>query len=119
MDTKRCGKCKKIKDESEYYVRGSGYLQSYCIECCKQGNNITPLNSEILEYIRLELDSAKKKYTDFPQDIIHCVSIMNEEAGESIRAALNHVYHGESINKLKEELIQTAAMCIRCLERIK
>ena len=72
-----------------------------------------------MESIRKELDSAKKKYPKFPTDIIHMVSIMNEESGESIRAALNHVYHFENIKNLKKELVQTAAMCIRCLEGLK
>ena len=62
-----------------------------------------------------ELREAQAKYPDWPDDIIHAVSIMNEEAGESIRAALNHVYHDEDIELLKSELVQTAAMCIRCL----
>jgi len=44
---------------------------------------------------------------------------MNEEAGEAIRAALNHVYHDAPIEELEAELVQTAAMCIRCLESIE
>ena len=68
--------------------------------------------------VKSELIKAKNKYPDWPDDIIHQVSIMNEEAGESIRAALNHVYHNEPIEELEGELIQTAAMCIRCLEAI-
>jgi hypothetical protein len=74
--------------------------------------------SLIINNITAELESAKDKYPDWPVDIIHQVSIMNEEAGESIRAALNHVYHNEPIEELEGELIQTAAMCIRCLEAI-
>ena len=65
-----------------------------------------------------ELESAIKKYPDFPIDLIHQVSIMNEEAGESIRAALNHVYHNEQIENVRNEIIQTAAMCIRVLEHL-
>ena len=66
-----------------------------------------------------ELHRAEELHPDWPTDIIHQVSIMNEEAGESIRAALNHVYHDEPIEELQKELIQTAAMCIRCLEWIE
>ena len=65
-----------------------------------------------------ELAKAKAKYPEWPEDLIHQVSIMNEEAGESIRSALNHVYHGEPIECLIEELRQTGAMCIRCLEML-
>lgn len=73
---------------------------------------------EIYQSIDKELKSAKVKYPNWPKDIIHQVSIMNEEAGESIRSALNHFYDNEPIIELKNELIQTAAMCIRCLENI-
>ena len=68
--------------------------------------------------ITREYEKAVIKYPDFPSDLIHCVAIMNEESGESIRAALNHVYHGDDINELRKELIQTGAMVIRCLEVI-
>lgn len=62
---------------------------------------------------------AEKVHPYWPKDIVHAVSIMNEEAGESIRAALNHVYHGESIQEVKDELIQTGAMVVRCLEHLE
>lgn len=78
------------------------------------------MNTEsIISNILDELNKAKIKYPEWPDDIIHQVSIMNEESGESIRAALNHIYHNEDISELKKELIQTAAMCIRCLERLQ
>lgn len=76
-------------------------------------------NSHAITEIIVELDTAKRKYPSWPKDIIHAVSIMNEEAGESIRAALNMSYHGESPEFLKKELIQTAAMCLRCLENME
>ena len=62
-----------------------------------------------------ELEKAEKKYPDFPKDKVHAVSVMNEEAGESIRAVLNHVYHDGDIEDLRKELIQTGAMVIRNL----
>lgn len=65
-----------------------------------------------------ELERAKALHPKFPLDVIHQVAIMNEEAGEAIRAALNWSYHGEDVEHLKTELIQTAAMCLRCLEHI-
>ena len=73
----------------------------------------------MIEEIKEELKRAKELYPDFPKDIIHQVSIMNEEAGESIRAALNYYYHGDKISKVWEEVVQTAAMCLRVLENIE
>lgn len=77
-----------------------------------------PKTIKAIDEIIHELAKAKAKYPEFPDDLIHAVSIMNEEAGESIRSALNHVYHGEDIECLKTELRQTGAMCIRCLEKL-
>ena len=73
--------------------------------------NVCDITEEIIQ----ELDSAIKKHPKFPCDLIHMVAIMNEEAGESIRAALNYIYEGGTLNELEVELKQTAAMCIRCL----
>jgi len=66
-----------------------------------------------------ELESAKKKHPYFPTDIIHMVSIMNEESGESTRAALNHKYENGKLSDLWDELIQTGAMVLRVMENIE
>jgi hypothetical protein len=72
----------------------------------------------IMSEFKTELKSAKEKYPTFVTDIVHAVSIMSEESGESTQAALNLVYHGGNVNDLRKELIQTAAMCVRCIETI-
>lgn len=41
--------------------------------------------------------------------------IMAEEAGEAVQAANDAVHGGASLEPLRKELEQTAAMCIRCL----
>ncbi|VVB59521.1 Uncharacterised protein [uncultured archaeon] len=62
-----------------------------------------------------ELEAARKKHPEFPHDVIHAVSIMAEEAGESVQAANNCMWEHGKVSDLKTELEQTAAMCIRCL----
>ncbi len=62
-----------------------------------------------------ELERAEKLHPHWPDDIIHQVAIMVEEAGESMRAALNHVYDKNDIESVREELIQCGAMVFRCL----
>ena len=66
-----------------------------------------------------ELRRAEAKYPEWPADLIHQVAIMQEESGEAIRAALNHVYHGEPLADVRGELVQTAAMCLRCLKNLE
>lgn len=84
----------------------------------KREGNLAPTDAvlEILE----ELDRAKKKHPDFPRSIVGMVSIMAEEAGEAIREA-NRIEDDKNgdLNALRTELIQTAAMCVRCLENLK
>ena len=65
-----------------------------------------------------EVERAREKHPEWPDDIIHAVAIVAEESGEAVRAALNHVYHGGSIDEVRTELVQTAAMCIRMLENL-
>lgn len=48
------------------------------------------------------------------------VAIMAEEAGEAIREANRIEDDGNGdLAALRTELIQTAAMCVRCLENLK
>lgn len=65
-----------------------------------------------------EVQRAKAKHPIFPEDRVHQVSIMMEEAGEAVRAANNFNLENGHISDLATELIQTAAMCIRTLETI-
>ena len=62
-----------------------------------------------------ELERAKAKHPHWPTDIVHQVAIMVEEAGESLRAALNHAYEGGSFEEVRREVIQSGAMAIRVL----
>ena len=79
---------------------------------------MTSTESEIIGEVLDELLRAETKYPAWPTDLIHQVAIMQEESGEAIRAALNHVYHGEPLADVRAELVQTAAMCLRCLKNM-
>lgn len=66
-----------------------------------------------------ECERAEKIHPVWPTDLIHQIAIVAEESGEAVQAALNHVYHGKDIDLVREELIQTGAMCIRALVNLE
>lgn len=61
----------------------------------------------------------KHPNSTWPKDVIHMVAIMAEEAGEAVQAANDVVHQGASLEPLRKELAQTAAMCIRCLVNLE
>ena len=65
--------------------------------------------------IENELESARKKFPDFPRDPIHAAAVVAEESGELVRASLRVTYEQAGYNEMKLEAIQTAAMAIRFL----
>lgn len=67
------------------------------------------------------LNDAVKRYPDetWPKDVVHMTAIMMEEAGEAVQAANDAVHKGKSVHHLRNELMQTAAMCIRCLVHLE
>ena len=69
----------------------------------------------IISDIEKGLEFAMQKFPTFPCDPIHAVSVMCEESGESIQAALQWVYEFGSRDETRRELIHTAAMCIRVI----
>lgn len=72
----------------------------------------------IIEQIQAEVNRAKTKHPNWPEDNIHAAAIVCEESGELIRAALQHKYDGGSIDEMRKEAIQTAATCILFLESL-
>lgn len=70
---------------------------------------------EIIAEIVAELRIAELCHPNYPDDMFRQIAIMNEEAGEATKAVLHYHYEGASIEDVKHELVQTAAMCIRML----
>jgi len=68
-----------------------------------------------IEIILSELKHAEAKHPGWPDDIVHAVAIMIEEAGEAMQAAINCHYEGGDIELLRIELAQVGAMCVRTI----
>lgn len=71
------------------------------------------------DILKAHLEALEKHRDDWPEDVVHMTAIMAEEAGEAVRAANNAVHEGDSLEPLRRELAQTAAMCIRCLVNLE
>ena len=81
------------------------------------------LNSELdrlqkYNPIDSELKRAEKKHANFPKEMFQQLAIMQEEAGEVTKAVLHYQYENGTIEHVREELIQTAAMCMRMLQNL-
>jgi hypothetical protein len=73
---------------------------------------------EIINEILLELQRAEDLHPNFPIDVVRQVAIMSEESGEAVRAANQFDNEGGSLDDVRKELIETAAMCIRVIENL-
>lgn len=66
-----------------------------------------------------ELQRAEMKHPGWPTDKIHACAVMVAEAGEAMDAALDCVYDDVDVGKIKAELVQTGAMCVRALMHLR
>lgn len=75
------------------------------------------MTENIITDILNELSKAQKKFPNWPHDPLHAVAVVGEEYGELTREMLQLVYepHKSSREKVREEAIQCAAMCLRLL----
>ena len=71
--------------------------------------------AKVLNDVTHELGRAEAKYPLWPDDYLHAVAIMNEEAGEATKACIDMIFHRQDVGRYREELVQTAAMAIRAL----
>ena len=60
-----------------------------------------------------ELIKAEKKFPWWPTDILHAVSILQEESGELVKACVQYHYGGGLLDSVRHELYQTGAMVYR------
>lgn len=77
------------------------------------------MNTQIGD-ILLELDNAVQKFPTWPTDPLHALAVLGEEYGELNKAVLQHTYepHKSTLNDVREEAMQTAAMAIRFIASI-
>lgn len=76
-------------------------------------------NNAIYQLIQDELERAIAIHPDYPSDIFKQLAIMQEEAGEVAKAVNDYSDGKDSIEHIKEELIQTSAMCVRMMLNIE
>ena len=71
----------------------------------------------IVAEIMAEVEKATRKFPTWPTRIIDAGNVLTEEAGEAAKAILQVVYepHKSTLADVREEVVQTAAMCFRFL----
>lgn len=67
--------------------------------------------------VKAELERALAKFPTWPTDPIHALAVRNEERRELEKAVLQLVYepHKTSLEEVRSEAVQLAAMSIRFL----
>lgn len=81
-------------------------------------NEEVNLEYKICSDILAELARAEAKHSWEGNSIVKNALILSEEAGEVSRAVLQYDEEGGSIEAVKLELCQTAAMCFRMLKNL-
>ena len=72
----------------------------------------------LIEEVLAEVRRARDKFPQWPNDPLHAAAIVAEECGELQRAVLTHMYEPWKLSTpedVRDEAIQTAAMCLRFL----
>ena len=77
--------------------------------------SLTPAEERAFELLAHELVKAKAKHPLWVSDPIHAAGILNEEAGETMQAAIDLTYSEftwEMAQKMENEAAQTGAMAV-------
>jgi NTP pyrophosphatase (non-canonical NTP hydrolase) len=70
---------------------------------------------QVIDDVFMELRKAEKKHPGWPNSLFEAYTIIAEEVGELAQAILQEKYEKGTKNRIKEEAIQSAAMCLRFL----
>ena len=73
------------------------------------------IRQDIFNAIKSERERAISLHT-WPDKMSHQIAVIIEEGGEAVRAALNHVYEGGSIEEVVKEVTEVSATAYRLLE---
>ena len=74
----------------------------------------------VIKLVMAELKRARALHPHWPHDIVHCASIVSEEAGEVTKAVNDYEMHGKGgCGEILTETIQMIAMGIRFLVETK
>ena len=73
--------------------------------------------TQIVDEVAIEMSKAVAKFPKWPTDPLHAIAILGGEYGELNKAVLQNTYepHKTSVDEIRMEAIQTAAMAIRFL----
>lgn len=92
------------------------------IEFYEGGNVIIEIPLQLvphIELILLEYEKACKKHPEFADSLLQAHAILSEEVGEIAKGILEHLNGSESLDHIKEETAQVAAVCLRMLKLMK
>ena len=80
-------------------------------------NNKASIEFQVITDAMNELARARRRYPEWPTDIVHATVVMVEESTEALKSAneikWNHKH--TSLADLRDEIIQTIAMCLRLI----
>ena len=66
-----------------------------------------------------ELAKAEEKHPSWPGGLAWPLAIVGEEYGEACQAAIDHEYKGAPLERVRVELAQCGAMCLRALVHLE
>jgi NTP pyrophosphatase (non-canonical NTP hydrolase) len=87
------------------------------IDMAVQHQNTMTAAEKASAEIQAEIDLAVRKFPTWPTDPLHAMAVLGEEYGELNKAVLQLTYEpqktGSSLQEVRKEAIQTAAMALR------